>query len=204
MNYHLHKLYLLIVHFSLCTFWRWWKMEWRPYNQRLNIQHFFTFFFSQLLFFFFFSQQFHFLLLSLSMLTFLCFLVFLIFSSFSIAFFTLMFVWSLELQKHSQLLAKKKKNFQWLPCVFPSLSFPPITFIFLPTRHLLINVWSSELIWLITTIFCVPCTTMWKHFSIVTNNIILFGNIYYTLHGSNHFLVNFPKCDLLPFGNHIT
>jgi hypothetical protein len=45
---------------------------------------------------------------------------------------------------------------------------------------------------------------MWKHFSIVTNNIILFGNIYYTLHGSNHFLVNFPKCDLLPFGNHIT
>jgi hypothetical protein len=29
-------------------------------------------------------------------------------------------------------------------------------------------------------------------------------HIYYTLYGPNHFLINFPRCDLLPFGNHKT
>ncbi len=33
---------------------------------------------------------------------------------------------------------------------------------------------------------------------------MLFGNTYYTLYGPNHFLVSFPRCDLLPFGNHKT
>jgi hypothetical protein len=36
------------------------------------------------------------------------------------------------------------------------------------------------------------------------NNTMLFGNTYYTLYGPSHFLVNFPRCDLLPFGNHKT
>jgi len=40
--------------------------------------------------------------------------------------------------------------------------------------------------------------------SMVTNNTMLFSNTYYTLYDPNHFLVNFPRCDLLPFGNHIT
>jgi hypothetical protein len=38
----------------------------------------------------------------------------------------------------------------------------------------------------------------------VTNKIILLANMYCTLYGPKHFLMNFPKCDLLPFRNHIT
>jgi hypothetical protein len=38
----------------------------------------------------------------------------------------------------------------------------------------------------------------------VANKIILLGSTYCTLYNPNHFLVNFPKCDLLPFGNHKT
>jgi len=63
-----------------------------------------------------------------------------------------------------QLVITNENNFQRLLCVFSSLSFLPITFIFLLAYHLLINAWSSKLIRPITTIFCVPCTTMWKHF----------------------------------------
>jgi hypothetical protein len=43
-----------------------------------------------------------------------------------------------------------------------------------------------------------------SNFSIVTNNTMLFGNTYYGLYGPNHFLVNFPRCDLFPFGNNKT
>jgi hypothetical protein len=46
---------------------------------------------------------------------------------------------------------------------FLYLSFSLVTFIFLLGHHLLINVWSLKLIPPITTIFCVLCTTMWKH-----------------------------------------
>jgi hypothetical protein len=38
--------------------------------------------------------------------------------------------------------------------------------------------------------------------SVTINNIILLGNMYYILYGLYHFLMNFPKCDLLSFGNH--
>ncbi len=38
----------------------------------------------------------------------------------------------------------------------------------------------------------------------ITSNTILLGNTYFTLYNPNHFLVNFPRCDLLPFGNHRT
>lgn len=50
VNYCLCKLHLLIVHFAFFTFWRWWWMRWRPYNQRLNIQHSITLYSLQLLF----------------------------------------------------------------------------------------------------------------------------------------------------------
>jgi hypothetical protein len=43
-----------------------------------------------------------------------------------------------------------------------------------------------------------------SNFSIVTNNIVLFGNTYCTLYGPNHFLINFHDCDIFSFGNHIT
>ncbi len=43
------------------------------------------------------------------------------------------------------------------------LSFPPISFIFWPTHHLLTNTSSSKLWRPITTTFCVPCTTTWNH-----------------------------------------
>jgi len=32
MNYHLHKLYLLIICLPLCAFQRWWWMWWQPYS----------------------------------------------------------------------------------------------------------------------------------------------------------------------------
>jgi hypothetical protein len=38
----------------------------------------------------------------------------------------------------------------------------------------------------------------------VTNNIVLLNNTYCILYSLNHFLVNFPRYDLLPIGNHIT
>jgi hypothetical protein len=36
---------------------------------------------------------------------------------------------------------------------------------FLPAHYIFINTWSSKLMWPITTILCVPCTSMWKHFT---------------------------------------
>ncbi len=53
-------------------------------------------------------------------------------------------------------------------------------------------------------IFIIFSIGLVSNFSIVTNNIALFGNIYYTLYGPNHFLVNFHNCDIFPFGNHKT
>jgi hypothetical protein len=43
-----------------------------------------------------------------------------------------------------------------------------------------------------------------SNFLMVTNNTMLFGNTYCTMSGPNHFLVNFLRCDLLPFENHKT
>jgi len=43
-----------------------------------------------------------------------------------------------------------------------------------------------------------------SNFSVVTNNTMLFANTYYNLYGPNHVLINFSRCDLLPFGNHRT
>ncbi len=63
MNYHLHKLHLLIIRFSFCTFQRWWWMWRRPLSQWLNIQHAFSLCSSELLFNFYSFQQFCFFLL---------------------------------------------------------------------------------------------------------------------------------------------
>lgn len=73
VSYHLHKLHLLIVHFSFYTFRKWW-MQQLHYNQRLNIPHTLFFYSLQLLFYFCFFQQFHFFLLPLSMVILLSFL----------------------------------------------------------------------------------------------------------------------------------
>jgi hypothetical protein len=46
------------------------------------------------------------------------------------------------------------------------------------------------------SLFTLTNTWLFLNFSIVTNNTVLFGNTYYTMYGPNHFLVNFPRCDL--------
>ncbi len=56
-----------------------------------------------------------------------------------------------------------ENNFRQLFHLFSSLSFPPVPFIFWPTHYLFINTLSSKLWWPITTIFCVPFITTWKH-----------------------------------------
>jgi hypothetical protein len=55
-------------------------------------------------------------------------------------------------------------------------------------------------------LFTLTNTRLFSYFWIVTNNIILFGKTCYILYGPNHFLViKLPyRCDLFPFGNHIT
>jgi hypothetical protein len=42
LNYCVRKLYLFIICLPFYTFQKWWWMRRRPYNQRLNIQHFFS------------------------------------------------------------------------------------------------------------------------------------------------------------------
>jgi hypothetical protein len=52
-------------------------------------------------------------------------------------------------------------------------------------RHLLINAWSSKLIWPITTSLCVPYTPTWKHLtSALWTNVVNF--IFWLLHIRNH------------------
>jgi hypothetical protein len=63
------------------------------------------------------------------------------------------------------------------------LNIPPITFIFSPTHHILINAWSSKLIWPITTSLYVFCIATWKHFMLslwmdITNIIFQFFRIF--------------------------
>jgi len=57
--------------------------------------------------------------------------------------------------KHKLLSTFTPSFCPWISCPFHS---------FLPTCCLLINAWSSKLIWPITISLCVPCTTTWKHF----------------------------------------
>ncbi len=87
------------------------------------------------------------------------------FYNFLIAFSALMFLWTPKLQKCSQLFGNKPKQLLTLPHVFSSFSFLFIAVIFLLAYHFLINGWSLKLIQPITTTFCVPYTTMWKHLS---------------------------------------
>ncbi len=65
LNYHLRKLYLLIIHLPFSTFRRWWWMWWWPCSQWLNIQYSSLYSF-QLFFYFYSSQSFRFFLLPLS------------------------------------------------------------------------------------------------------------------------------------------
>jgi hypothetical protein len=81
--------------------------------------------------------------------------------NFSIAFFALIFLWTLELQKNTQPHVANKNNLQHLLCVCLSFSFHPV--VFLVTCRLLINVSSLKLWRSIIVTFCVCCTTMWKH-----------------------------------------
>ncbi len=85
------------------------------------------------------------------------------FCKFSIVFSALMFLWTLELWKHTQLLIVNKNNFQLLFCLFLSSSFLPIPFIFWLAHRLSINASSSKLLQPITITFYVPCTATWKH-----------------------------------------
>jgi hypothetical protein len=78
---------------------------------------------------------------------------------------------------------------------FSSLNTSPITFIFLPSYHLLINVWSLKLIRPITISLCVPYITTWKHLASslwmnVTNFIfwLLHIHIFPTLTVQLHFV----------------
>ncbi len=66
--------------------------------------------------------------------------------NFSITLSKVMLLWILELWIHSQLPTTKENNFRRLPYLFLFLSFPPISFIFLHARCLLINVSSLKLI----------------------------------------------------------
>ncbi len=81
--------------------------------------------------------------------------------NFSMAFFALMLLWTLELQKRAQFPATSANYFPWLP-FFSSLNIPPVAFISLPTHCLLINTWSSKLIWPISISLSIFCMTMWK------------------------------------------
>ncbi len=54
------------------------------------------------------------------------------------------------------------------------------------------------------SLFTLTSTRLVSNYSMVTNNTMLFSNTNYIMYGPNHFLVNFPRCKLLPFGNHKT
>ncbi len=135
-----------------------------PHSQRLNIQHaFFTFLICSYISILFNNYASSYCLR-------LCLILWTSFSlaiiySFSMALSTLMLLWSPKLRKHIQLPITNTKCFWQVPHFFPSLNIPPVTFIFLHACHLLINAWSSKLIWPINTSLCVLCTTMWKHFT---------------------------------------
>jgi hypothetical protein len=163
MNYRLCKLYYFIIHLPFYTFQRWWWMWQQPYNQQLNIQHAFMFFSSQLLFYFIFLNN------STSSSCFcLCSLLctslsFTIHYNFSIKLSIIMLLWILEPWKCSQLPTTNENHFERLP-FFLSWNFLLLIFIYLLAHCLLINAWSSKLIWPITTSLCVLYTTMWKCF----------------------------------------
>jgi hypothetical protein len=65
--------------------------------------------------------------------------------------------------KNHKTFCNKRKQLQQLLSLFLSFNFPPISFVFGVSYHLLINTSSLKLWWSITITFCVPCTTMWKH-----------------------------------------
>ncbi len=52
---------------------------------------------------------------------------------------------------------------QRLLCLFSSIGFSSILFVFWVAHCLLINSLSLKLQWLVIITFCVPCTTTWKH-----------------------------------------
>jgi hypothetical protein len=162
MNYYLCKLYLLIICLSFCTFWKWWWIRWWPYSQWLNMPSCSALLNSS-------STSFllnNFISSSCFYLCSLCYasFSFIILCNFSITFSTHMLLWTLDFWKCSQLPTIDENNFQQLPYLFMSLSFPPVAFIFLLARHLLINTWSSKLIQPIIITLCVRCTTTCKHF----------------------------------------
>jgi len=88
-----------------------------------------------------------------------------------------------------------------------------------PLLWLICGLWVLPIDWfLYFNFFCTSTIVNWYGFNLlifttirlssklisVTSNIILLHNMYCILYGQNHFLVNFPKCDLFHFGNHIT
>ncbi len=76
-----------------------------------------------------------------------------------------MLLWTLELQKCTQLPTTSTNCFWQLPHFVLSLYLPTNTFIFLPANCLWINAWSSQLVQPITTSLWVHCITKWKHFT---------------------------------------
>jgi hypothetical protein len=129
---------------------------------------------------------------------------FAILCNFSIMLSTFMLLWILEIRKHIQLLVTNENNFQQLYHLFSSLSFLPIPFIFWPACHLLINTSSSKLWWPITTTFCVPCTTTWKH---VTSSLWMNASYFifqlFCIHNPLKLIILTPCCfPYRPFANY--
>jgi hypothetical protein len=125
LNYHIHKLYLLIACLPFYTFQKWWWMWRQPYNQWLNIQHS--------------SSTYVFLNNSTSSSCFcLCSLLYASFSlaicySFSIALCTLILLWTPKLQKRAQFPTINTNCFWQLPSFFhPWTSCPSHSFFHLP------------------------------------------------------------------------
>ncbi len=135
------------------------QMRQRPYNQWLNIQHFFFLCFYQIFFYFYSFQQFHFLLVPSFVLTFLPFF----FHCYLIS--TLILLWTLKLQKTRTTSNNKHKLLLTITSFFLVLKHHAYDIHFFIYPPSLINAWSSKLIRPITTTLCVPCTTTWKHLS---------------------------------------
>jgi hypothetical protein len=88
--------------------------------------------------------------------------------------------------------------------VSESSSWSPPTFCSQYTNICCFYLWTLDFMYLYSlNLFTLTSIGLVSNFLIVTNNIMLFGNTYCTLYDPNHFLINFPRCDLFPFGNHI-
>jgi hypothetical protein len=151
----------------------------------LNIQHAFSLCYSQLFFYFCSSQQFRFLLLLLSMFIPLCFLFPCYFLFFFSNTFCIHATTNSRMSKMCTTFNNKHKLLSAITPFFSTLNISPITFIFLPTYHLLMNAWSSKLIRPITTSLC-PLYSHMEALCIINMNENIEYFIFWLLHVRNH------------------